>query len=596
MQLNTTNHMQMLYLALCIFFSACGVVHAQNSQSNDVYIETELSRSSVYVGDEVSYSITVYNARNPEQPSVEFPPNILSIYHGRSSQSFTTMRNENGRRRTVTQRSHVFQYTLTALEEGAVYIPAPTVVDGGVSFDGNESSFNSLLPTESQNDLLEISIDRTTLYLNESIEVQCSWWLNNHTSEFNFASSLIPDSFVIRSVDLPRNTAQIIEFPLNNQTVKGHVSDAMRNGQEFRRFSFRFSITPTQIGKFELGPIRSIFTRQSGTGSRFRAYVESDTIPIEVIPVPIHGKPANYDGAIGSYSLETRASNQRVHVGDPIELMLRVQGQEPMTGVQNAPPLNDLPAFTTGFKVDSSGWREDLPRRDGTRIYRTTIRALSDAVDQIPSIEIPSFNPQLGTYRVYTSKPIPLEVTAVNEVTLADAIVSGNDQSQLAPQRREVERIELTTAAPGLWAHSSVAEQDSNRHFDVIQTLQTPAWIAGISAPPATFLAFLLVARYRQNRNMDLVKATQALRASKKAKGVEALRVYVSRVLDIDLDAFTAADTSQLSSPPDVQDQAHAYLLSAETSSGEQPGFAECRNLIKQIHFDHVASIREGVS
>ncbi|MFG0314375.1 MAG: BatD family protein [Phycisphaerales bacterium] len=587
----------MLRNALFVLAFACvpTVCSAQvSSDSDDIRVEAELTRSSVYVGDEVSYSVAVYNAINPEQPEIEFPDGVKAIFHGRSSQSFTSMQYENNRRRSVTHRSYIFQYTLTAVVEGEVAIPAPSVKENGKVYTGNATSFRSLLPSESQDDELIVNIERTKLYLNETIEVECEWLIGDNTSEFNFSSSIVPDSFQIRAQPAPSNFHQI-EFPLNGRPIVGYVTSETKNGRQLSKFTFRFTITPTELGTHELGPLRTIFTRQSGTGSRYRAYAESETTLIEVIPVPADRRPEEYNGAIGEFELESRASNTRVNVGDPIGLTLRIRGQEPMTGVQDAPDLETIPSFAEHFKIDSDGWRESLPRREGVREYSTTIRALSDRVDQIPAIGLASFDPILGEYRVYQTSPIPLSVQAVREVTLADAIVSSGAQSPQSTERRSVEKIELTPAAPGLWAHGTANDLTRKDGFDLAGTLQRPVWIATIATPPSLYFAALVIAAYRRNRDPESLRLRRALSAARKYHGVDSLQCYLAHALDIDQDAVVASDVFLLPVSDSTRHELHARLIEAERPGPPPNGNPEaCQSLLRSLHEQCLRATRGG--
>lgn len=569
-------------IALCF---ATPFASAQLGIDDVVRIEADLSRQSVYVGDEVSYSVSVYGADNPEPPVVEFPGSVRAVFHGRSSQSFTSMvADSSGRQRTVTRRSFVFQYTLTATREGIVEIPAPSVDDGGKTYRGPVTSFRALLPSESTEDLLELRFDRTRLFQNETIEGECVWWIGDSTSEFNFSSSSIPESFEIRPVPIPGGSQYTLDFPLAGQTLTGRVDTAMRDGRERSRFTFRFTITPTRTGTIELGPMQAIFTRQSGTGSRYRAYVDSNTVEFEVMPVPSAGKPDQYEGAIGSFLLSARASNTRVNVGDPIGLTLRIEGQEPMTGVQSAPDLTKYPEFSEQFKIDSDGWREIMPRRGGVRTYETTVRALSDSVREIPAIQLPSFDPVAGQYETYTSNPIPLSVTAVKEVTLADALVTTPREGPTTPTRPAVDHIELTPAAPGLWAHGSAAEMRSDPGFNLVQTLQDPKWIGTLATPPLAYLALISFMGYRRTRNPELVRIMRTYRTARSQSGVASLQTYVSGVLNISPDAITASDAMQLPVEGRLRRKAYEQMLTAETRSSVAAPAPSAPELLHAIH------------
>lgn len=577
LQRNTT-----LLLSLFMLCLHTEVAVAQNT-NDEITVSTEVSRSSVYVGDEVLYQIIIKGSTNPQPPEIEFPPSVRSQFQGRTSQSFSSQRIINGVRRSVTERSFIFQYTLTAMSEGTIRIPAPNIVIDGMVYTGDETSFQALLPSRSDEDDMEILIDRTDIYLNETVEAECVWWIADQTSEFNFSASTFPESFVIRPAEQRASGQYQVDFSLNGQSMTGTVETGMHNGRQMSRFSFKISITPSELGDFELGPLRAIFTRHSGTGSRFRAFAESAAIPIHVHAVPSEGRPENYEDAIGEFQLVTRASNSRVNVGDPIQLTLRIRGTEPMLGANTPPDLTRDSEFASQFKIDTGGWREVTPRNSGTRLFETTIRALNDQVRQIPPVKLPSFNPTLGSYKVYQSEPIPLEVTAVKEVTLADAIVRGSENTPTTPSRPTIDRIELTTASPGLWAHGSASEIEQEDHFSLPQTLTNHAWQTALAAPPLLYIASLGLVAYRRNRDETLLRLRKAYRSAKREQGDAVLRSYLARVLNIDLGAVSAIDAYQLPVPDALQRECYQSLLKdaqcATRSDGHNP-----QDLLRRVH------------
>ena len=585
-------HLQTHRLFLCMFVSiwACtSIVFAQDS----VIVQASLSRESAFVGDEISYVIEIYGATNPEPPTLNIPDGVHAIAHGRTSVTSDSIAMINGRRQQVRQRKFVFQYTLSANASGTFTIPAPIIKDQGEQYTGNSTSFRSVLPSESLDDVLEISIERLELYQNETIEVECVWWIGDNTSQFNFDSSLFPDSIKIHPVPVPRGVRHKIDFPLGGQTIQGFVSNGIHQGREKSSFTFRFSITPTELGSFEIGPIRSLFTRQPSVGDRFRAYVESDTIRINVKPVPENGKSDLYAGAIGTYELETRASNRRVHVGDPIELTLQVQGQEPMTGVQDAPSLDTHPGFDDQFKIDSDGWREVAPRRNGYRTYQTTIRALNDEINEIPPVQIHSFDPSSGTYRMYESEPIPLFVEPVNEVTLADAIVTGDQfYRPEPPSNRRSEQVQLSPVAPALWAHAPIEEMTDTRSFNFAQSIQNPVWIATFVTPPGLYFMAIFVIAYRRNRDPEIVRLNQAMRHASQQREHSSLFAYVARVLRVEPEALTAADTLSLQIDDALRTQVNETLIQREDPRSISSIDSDDHAIAKRVHTQLIAHAR----
>lgn len=522
--------------------------HVQ-AQSDPITIDVEISRSRIYVGDELTYQILIRGTKNPPMPVIEFPSSVRAQYNGRTNQAFTSMQIVNGRNRTVTDRRFSYQYTLTAIDSGYITIPAPTIVINGQQYAGKESSFESLFPAESKTDKLEMVIDRDEIYLNETVVVECAWWIGNQTTDFRFSSSYLPDSLRVLALNPSASGQSQVGFVVFGQKIVGLVDVDQSDPQERSKLVFRFSITPTETGTFDLGPLRAVFTRHTGAGRNYRAYVESESTEIVVRAVPSENQPDDYSGALGAFQLKAQASNSTVNVGDPIQLTLRIMAPEPMIGIDDAPDISADPRFTDRFKISSEGWREVRPRQAGRRVYETTIRALNDRVEEIPPIRLPSFHSPTRSYRFYQTEPIDLVVNPVKELTLSDAIVTGgSSQSQIEPI---AERTKLTPAMPGLWAHGTTDEMLANTGFSVADAIRNPGWVTVIASGPTLFAFSILIVVARGSsdpRSRELRKAWHQSKAlSKQGIHAQALRIYLAAALEINPDAITAEDARQLS-------------------------------------------------
>lgn len=571
-------------LALCCFDAF--------AQSDQITVEAEISRSRVYVGDELTYQVIVRGVVNPSVPEVVFPASVKAVLRGRSSQVFSTMRVVNGRNRSVTDRRFNFQYALTAVSEGDISIPPPTLTVDNIEYSGNRVSFESLLPIQSKTDFLDVSIKRNELYTNETMIVDCTWWIGAQTTEFSFASSYFPQSFEFHGHELQAAGAQRIGFEVNGHKLVGVLLTGVHNGVEMKKLDFRFSITPTQAGSFRMGPIRVVFTRHSAAGSSFRSYAETESIMIRTLDIPEAGRPAQFHGAIGHFELQSSASNSHVNVGDPIELELAIYGQEPMAGITDAPKLSQIPLFNEQFKASSDGWRETLPRLGGKRLYTTTIRALHADVDQIPSIHLVSFDPDTHSYQILKSQPIDIVVNAVQETTLSDAIITGQ-VSPSSPSKSNG-HIELTRSMPGLWAHGSIEEQLAQ--LDQFRYNQTDIgqWFAIGATGPAFFALSCVWVRARNTNNLRAkelrIRWRRCRKLNRNGKHHDALAQYISVVLQIDIDAVTARDALKLGVDSETANAVESYMqsyegdaFSGDHATSKSTG-SDCSQMLDQIH------------
>jgi len=569
------------------------------AQSDPITVEAELSRQRVYVGDKLAYKVLVRGTDQSAIPTIDFPPAVRANYRGINSQSFTSIRIINGRRQRVVDQRDSYQYTLTAMESGVITIPAPVIEINGQQYTGNPVSFESVYPAKSDNDTMVILIDRDEVYLNETVLVECQWWIGSRTFDINFNTSSIPDSFQITGYEPSTPGQQRVSFELNGQQMLGVAEVDPRDPQQRTKFTFLFGITPTKRGTFELGPLRVTFTRTNRADENFRAYAESDPVTITVRDVPIENRPAGYHGAMGAFQLRSQTANTTVNVGDPIKLTLDIGGDEPMVGIDDAPDLQADPRFTDQFKVSSEGWREVLPRKSGKRVYETTIRAVDEHVTQIPPIKLPSFHPTTHAYKVYESNPIDLVVNPVQEITLSDAIVTGSEHSP-QPLPEQVDRTELTRAMPGLWAHDSAQALLDSPAFSVRDALKNPVWIAAVGSGPAVFAFSLLFVGARRTADPQARALRKALRQSQsllhRGGHARAMRVYLASALDINEDAVVAEDAHRLPINKEdadsiarllAQDEQGGYLGNDQTPKGDQAEravHAVRAHLLKDVH------------
>ena len=142
---------------------------------------------------------------------------------------------------------------------------------------------------------------------------------------------------------------------------------------------------------------------------RHGAFIASSPSSLEILPLPDSGRPENFTGVVGPFTLEAQCDRTSVAAGESFEL--RVVVARP-TGSST-----DLSAFDsvvwpepTGFKVYGCLER---PSDDGTtRTFVYDVAARSDDVDHIPTIRLAYFDPEPpGRYRFVETEPVAIGVT-----------------------------------------------------------------------------------------------------------------------------------------------------------------------------------------
>lgn len=141
------------------------------------------------------------------------------------------------------------------------------------------------------------------------------------------------------------------------------------------------------------------------------AMVRSDPISIHVKALPDVGRPADFGGAVGRFSVTAEAQPRQLAVGDPVTLRVDIEGDgnvqsipEPTISPQGfevyAPTieLEEGQTATGGYGARKKLEYILIPEQGGRR--------------QIPGVSVSYFDPQAGEYRTTSTAPFDVAVEA----------------------------------------------------------------------------------------------------------------------------------------------------------------------------------------
>ena len=130
--------------------------------------------------------------------------------------------------------------------------------------------------------------------------------------------------------------------------------------------------------------------------------VTVDAVPIEVLPLPEEGRPADFGGAIGQWKLDVTAKPTDVAVGDPITVTIKVSGNGNIDTVP-MPKLGPLDGFKT-YDPTTKTTKDDL-NTTGERVMQQVLIAKSTDVKELPEVRLVYFNPEFAPTRPLSSRP-----------------------------------------------------------------------------------------------------------------------------------------------------------------------------------------------
>ncbi|MDE2008895.1 MAG: protein BatD [Candidatus Omnitrophica bacterium] len=323
----------------------------------------------------------------------------------------------------VYSSSRSFIYDLFPNKAGHFQIPPITATIGGQMYT-TKSIDVDVLQTSSQTQgtstqapseeslkdkvLVEASVDRTDVYLNERLDLTVKLFVN----------------------DVPLRDVQYPQFDQQGFTVddfeKPEQNSEIINGVKYEVIEFKTHLYPNRLGNLTLGPVRiqGNVLYKTGQNSPFQSndifggdifngffdsyaarpvVVNSQPIALRVSPLPENDRPKDFSGAIGtSFDFHASVSPSQVKAGDPITLKMQVQGSGNFKDMTM--PISQAPGFKT--------YEPQVKNTENGKTAEEVIIPTSTAIKQVPPLHFSYFDPALKEYRTITRGPFAVRVTA----------------------------------------------------------------------------------------------------------------------------------------------------------------------------------------
>jgi hypothetical protein len=167
-------------------------------------------------------------------------------------------------------------------------------------------------------------------------------------------------------------------------------------------FVTRFRLVPTRP---EMLQIPSVPVRVDDRSGR------SQSLKVEVLPVPAAGRPASFLGGIGRFTLRADVSASAVRVGQEFDFRITVSGPAAW-GMTEPPELTRYDRVPLGLRIRTgpTQTKDEPPERTFT--YRLRPTRPGDAV--LPPVSIAAFEPALSRFMTQVTPSVPIRVVAVS--------------------------------------------------------------------------------------------------------------------------------------------------------------------------------------
>jgi hypothetical protein len=266
---------------------------------------------------------------------------------------------------------------------------------------------------------LELAADTSQLYVHETVPARVQ---------------LLVGRRGVRDIELPQVEAEgLLVTPFGQP----RQSDLLINGQPWAMLEFETALVPIRSGELRLGPATltlRIAVRRRGRGGAwpvgedpfegvfgdsffdeffsatelYPVTLTAEPIVLKVLPLPEANRPADFAGAVGSFTLQAQAVPTEVRAGEPVTLTMSVMG----TGNFETVTAPRLDGSLGQFKVyEPKALPEpDQAGRPFQKRFEQVLIPLDPSVRETPAVRFSYFNPEQGRYDTLTAGPMSLSV------------------------------------------------------------------------------------------------------------------------------------------------------------------------------------------
>jgi hypothetical protein len=212
----------------------------------------------------------------------------------------------------------------------------------------------------------------------------------------------------------------------------------MIDGAQCYTITRTIALFPISSGRFTIGEagVRYIVSDFGGfsrdpfsffRGDPFRrreGFAEAGQIPIEVLPLPDEGRPADFSGAVGSFHLSIVPSQTDVRLGESITLSIRVEGRGNIQSIGEV-PLPRLDGFRVFAPKARDSVRVEQGKIGGAKIFDLVLVPEVMGKAFLEGFSLAYFDPAKGAYLRSDAKPIEINVLEGDENAMRSLAASG---------------------------------------------------------------------------------------------------------------------------------------------------------------------------
>lgn len=272
-------------------------------------------------------------------------------------------------------------------------------------------------------------------------------------------------------------------------------------------------------GTIEIGPVNAkcVVRQRSGRGPQsifdqffgggyedVFAYAKSRPVKIEILPLPDHGKPADFSGAVGNFSFKATVAKDKIKTNDAINLNLTISGKGNLKFIDpvkiNFPDNFEIydPKTTDNIGISANGV-------SGSKNFEYLVIPRKEGIYKLEPVNFSYFDPERKTYITLPSPEFNLTIEKGTEK-------EGAAGAQLITSAAKEEIKQLNTDIRYIKTTGVHFALKGNYFFG------SEMFYAGLATPLLAFISFIFLRRryISYSSNTILVKNRKANKVAKK--------------------------------------------------------------------------------
>ncbi len=271
------------------------------------------------VAGETFQVIMKIQTESSSEPDILFTPLRMEVV-GKNRQGISTRTVYANGKLSIT-REMIYSYDMVASKEGIVGLRDIQITIDGKTITHPAYNITVLKEAEVLPEVfVNAEVNKKELYVGEGVVARYYIYAKTSVNQLDVKKYPKLNNFLKRFLQEPERTERV--------TV---------NGEPYNRSQiYAAKLFPEKPGKLKVDPLTMSVVYTTYAGNQFgfgygprdqkTKTISSESIQLDVLPLPEDGKPSDFTGLVGKHEFNLQVGNSKLIVNEPLELKLTVSG------------------------------------------------------------------------------------------------------------------------------------------------------------------------------------------------------------------------------------------------------------------------------